>query len=109
MVDHPFDVGGSEKLVVGKVGDVLFCWEWNFGETGVIGDPIEENRQHQEHDCRKRTMDCREEGQKRTRQKQLWLIVVCFLVLRSVRAASEVLLLDKMVQWGRQKHSRCVM
>ena len=44
VVDDPFNEGGSEQLVVGKVGNVLFCWEWNIGEMGVVGDPIEENR-----------------------------------------------------------------
>ena len=58
VVDHPFDEGGSEELVVGQVSDVLFCWERNFGETGVVGDPVEKNHRHQEHDWRKRTMDC---------------------------------------------------
>ena len=90
MVDHLFDEGGIEKLVVGKVCDVFFCWEQNFGETGVIGYPVEENRRQGGHDWRNRTKDCREEGQKRTRQKQLWLIVVCFcavLCLRSIRGA----------------------
>ena len=58
MVNHPFNEGGSKKLVVGQVSDVLFRWERNFGETGVVGDPIEKNRRHREHDRRKRTMDC---------------------------------------------------
>ena len=43
VMNDPFDEGGSEELVVGKASDVLFCWEWNFGETGAIRDPVEED------------------------------------------------------------------
>ena len=44
VVDDPFDEGGSEELIVGKISNILFCWEQNIGEMGVIRDPVEENQ-----------------------------------------------------------------